>query len=202
MQGFKSILIALCVPIAFAYSGCSNSDPTGRGTGAQTGIEGQDPNEEVPTEEPGEEGEAPTDAGGAMDMGGAVDSGGGGGATDTGGGGGGATDTGGGGATDTGGGGGGGGGGPMTVDVAVDNFFFLPQTVTIKVGDTVHWDFEASGHTVTSGSSCTADGDFNSGFRSAGTSYSHTFTAAGTYDYHCIPHCASNGMMGTVIVTP
>jgi len=197
MKQVTLILLALTVPLA-----CANADPTGRETSGQRGIADNNPNDqpnEPPAEEPGEgegEGEEPgVDAGG-----GGADAGGGG--TDAGGGG---TDAGGGG-TDT------GGGGtvdaapppppprtPQTFEVAVNNNVFAPSTLTIHVGDTVKWDWEASGHTVTSGAGCADDGRFNSGLRNDGASYSQTFTAAGSYDYHCIPHC-SMGMLGLVIV--
>jgi plastocyanin len=85
---------------------------------------------------------------------------------------------------------------------------FMPSTVTIHVGDIVKWTWDTGGHTVTSGSSCTADNVFcspsntncSSGATSnAGATYSHTFTGTGTFPYFCIPHC-SFGMTGSVVV--
>ncbi len=86
---------------------------------------------------------------------------------------------------------------------------FSPSTVNISVGDTVKWTWQSDNHSVTSGSSCTADSQFcspndtscPSGFLSnTGTVYQHTFGQAGTYSYYCAQHCAS-GMVGTVNVT-
>lgn len=87
---------------------------------------------------------------------------------------------------------------------------FQPSSVTIHVGDTVMWTWDFGGHTVTSGSSCSApDNKFCSPSNiadcsasptsNAGATYSHTFTSAGTFPYFCIPHCQM-GMTGAVIV--
>ena len=105
------------------------------------------------------------------------------------------------------------GGGPQTVVVHVGpggaHAFQMPS-VTIHVGDTVEWIWDTDNHTVTSGSSCTADNKFcspsNTNCSSPNPStmnatYSHTFTAAGSFPYFCIPHCKS-GMTGNVVVQP
>jgi plastocyanin len=85
---------------------------------------------------------------------------------------------------------------------------FSPDPVNISVGDTVRWTWGSSNHSVTSGPPCSADGQFcspNDTNCSAGTLsiigsvYSHTFTQAGTYSYHCALHC-SIGMRGTINV--
>jgi glucose/arabinose dehydrogenase/plastocyanin len=86
-----------------------------------------------------------------------------------------------------------------TVEVQVDNFSFTPQTVNIKVGDTVRWVWNEGSHTVTSGSSCTKDGAFDSGLQNAGFSQSMTFSEPGPIPYFCAPHC-SFGMTGLVNV--
>lgn len=89
------------------------------------------------------------------------------------------------------------------------NTIFDPASLTIAVGDTVQWTWGSSGHSVTSGSNCAADGKFcspNDTNCAAGTTsgqnatYTHTFTAAGTYPYFCTPHCGF-GMVGTITVT-
>lgn len=87
-----------------------------------------------------------------------------------------------------------------TVDVAMNNFSFQSQDITITVGDTVRWTNLGGSHTATSGSSCTPDGKWDSGVLSAGQSYTTTFNSAGTYPYFCLPHC-SMGMTGSVTVT-
>ncbi len=89
-----------------------------------------------------------------------------------------------------------------TVTVTMSGMNFVPQTVTVNVGDTVVWsNTDSMVHTATSGSNCASDGLWNSGNMNPGTTYSYTFTQAGTYPYYCIPHC-SMGMTGTVVVNP
>jgi plastocyanin len=72
---------------------------------------------------------------------------------------------------------------------------FSPATLTIAVGDTVTWTWDSSGHTSTSDDGVSWD----SGVLGAGQTYSHTFTAAGVYPYHCTPH-RSLGMTGEIRV--
>jgi plastocyanin len=98
-----------------------------------------------------------------------------------------------------------------TVDVAVgaSGFTFSPSTVNIVVGDTVRWTWFGSGHNVRSGTPCSSpDGAFCSindtnctanPLSNSGTTYSHTFGQAGTFQYYCSAHCGS-GMKGTVVV--
>jgi nitrite reductase (NO-forming) len=79
---------------------------------------------------------------------------------------------------------------------------FDPNTVTVKVGDTVTWtNGDTTMHTVTSGTSTgtagTPDGTFDSGFLPEGATWSHTFTEAGEFPYYCTPH---PWMVGKVIV--
>ena len=100
---------------------------------------------------------------------------------------------------------------PVTHTVVVGpdgEFTFSPSSLTIHVGDTVQWTWSSSGHNVVSGSDCTADDQFCSPNDSncaqaplsgSGTTYSHTFTAEGTYPYFCSQHC-SLGMVGTITV--
>jgi len=99
-----------------------------------------------------------------------------------------------------------------TVDVAVGpggGFTFDPDTINISVGDTVRWTWGSSGHSVTSGPPCVADSQYCSpndtncspgSLSNVGTVYTHTFTNAGSYSYHCLSHCLL-GMTGTVIVS-
>ncbi|WP_198520097.1 T9SS type A sorting domain-containing protein [Lacinutrix sp. Bg11-31] len=70
---------------------------------------------------------------------------------------------------------------------------------TIEVGDTVVWDYYATGtHTVTSKAGSTESWD--SGFiaSGAGVTYSRVFTSIGTNPYECTPHPGS--MNGTITV--
>jgi plastocyanin len=76
---------------------------------------------------------------------------------------------------------------------------FNPQTVTIRIGDTVTWNNPDAGfHNVFSDDGVT----FTSGAPAAGPwTYSFTFTTAGSFGYHCQPHGSPGiGMFGTVIV--
>jgi plastocyanin len=82
-----------------------------------------------------------------------------------------------------------------TATVNIANFAFDPPTLTIKEGTTVTWtNTDSTIHTVTSDT-----GLFDSGDMAQGATFSFTFTTAGTYVYHCLPHHAK--MEGTIIVT-
>jgi plastocyanin len=80
--------------------------------------------------------------------------------------------------------------------VAIRDFDFQPRTITVKPGTTVTWvNCEPTGidaHTTTSNT-----GAWDSPFMEPGDTYSWTFSAAGTFDYHCVPHPS---MQATVIV--
>jgi len=94
--------------------------------------------------------------------------------------------------------GGGGGGGPQTVPVHIQDFKFVPDPVSIKVGDTVHWVWDNNNH------STTADGGaWDSGVRNTGDHFDHTFTSAGTFPYYCLVHGGPGGagMHSSVIVS-
>ena len=82
------------------------------------------------------------------------------------------------------------------VSIAIQNFAFNPQAITIKVGSTITWtDKDTTAHTVTSVSGPTS---FNSGPLAApGGTFKFTFTQAGTYAYHCSIHPF---MMATITV--
>jgi plastocyanin len=92
--------------------------------------------------------------------------------------------------------------------VDVQDFSFrdtqeLTSTSHIHVGDTVQWNWISGFHSTTSGPcppcSQNGDGNWNSGARS-GSSFSHTFSSAGTFPYYCNVHTIS--MTGTIIVSP
>ena len=68
-----------------------------------------------------------------------------------------------------------------------------PITVVVGVNNTVSWaNNDSSPHTITAD-----DGSFGSGNIAPGSSFTYTFTTAGTYKYHCLYH---PWMVGTVIV--
>jgi plastocyanin len=79
--------------------------------------------------------------------------------------------------------------------VSIDNFAFVPATLTVRAGSTVTWtNHDEEPHTVAA-----SDGSFHSpGMGSQGT-YSHTFPTAGKFDYICSIHPF---MHATVVVTP
>src|SRR5262249_33219463 len=77
-----------------------------------------------------------------------------------------------------------------TVTVHVVNFAFSPSNVTIQVGDTVHWVWDASNHTTTSVGGIAEQWD--SGLHNTGFTFDHTFTHAGSFQYYCIPHGQDN----------
>jgi plastocyanin len=98
----------------------------------------------------------------------------------------------------------------VTVNVGANGLTFSNavgggSTTTINVGDTVHWVWGTSGHTVTSGpctvNNCTADGNFSSGQNTLnqGATFDHVFNSADTFKYFCIPH-GTSGMQGTIVV--
>jgi len=84
-------------------------------------------------------------------------------------------------------------GGGTSVQIIMNNRSYDPKTVTIGLGGTVTWvNQEALRHDVVAD-----NGEFNSGLFGEGETFSFTFSAAGTYPYHCSIH---PGMTGTVIV--
>lgn len=96
---------------------------------------------------------------------------------------------------------------------------FEPAELTVKVGDTVAWAHRAGeAHNVVAyedaipeGAGYWASGGFESqsaaetgwesgdGAVQSGQSYTHTFEAAGTHEYYCVPHEMA-GMKGEVVV--
>jgi|SRR5690348_4311621 len=89
--------------------------------------------------------------------------------------------------------GGGGGGGGTGSDVSIKNFAFTSNNISVTKGTTVKWtNNDGVTHTVTAD-----DGSFDSGSLTNGASFSHTFSTAGTYTYHCSIHTT---MTGTVTV--
>lgn len=81
---------------------------------------------------------------------------------------------------------------------------FDPPEFTVSVGDTVRWEWDSSGHNVRpdstpAGSSWTGTPGGDDTTYDAGYAHSHTFEAAGTYDYYCAPH-QQFGMTGSFTV--
>lgn len=87
----------------------------------------------------------------------------------------------------------------LHVIVAMRNFRFVPDTVTVPVGATVTWvNCEPVGtepHTSTSDTT----GVWDSGEFAVGLRFSRRFPAAGTFPYHCTPH-RDLLMVGQIVV--
>ena len=78
-----------------------------------------------------------------------------------------------------------------TVDVRIQNSAYYPDSITISPGDTIKWtNLDSDIHTV-------VGTDFSSDNLSYEQLYEHTFTKAGTYNYHC---SIDPSMKGIVIV--
>lgn len=86
-------------------------------------------------------------------------------------------------------------------DVAIHNFAFSPQNLTVHVGDTVTWtQLDTFQHTVTSN-----DGEpplFDSGLLSLNQTFAYTFNVPGNFAYYCIPHVSNPKMHGVITVLP
>lgn len=82
----------------------------------------------------------------------------------------------------------------MAASVSIVNFAFSPATVHLKVGGTVTWtNKDATAHTATD-----LNGSFDSGSLATDRTFSHTFSVAGTYTYHCTIH--STMASATIVV--
>ena len=77
--------------------------------------------------------------------------------------------------------------------VKIDNFTFIPATITVPVNSTVTWvNKDDVPHVVASD-----DGLFKSKGLDTDDTYSYTFTKAGTYPYFCAIHPK---MVGKIVV--
>jgi amicyanin len=78
--------------------------------------------------------------------------------------------------------------------VTIANMAFSPSQITVNKGDTVTWtNNDSMTHTVTSDTGSELD----SGDIQPGSTYSHTFNQAGSFQYHCSIHPS---MRGTIVV--
>ena len=80
--------------------------------------------------------------------------------------------------------------------VAIRGFNFQPDTIRIAPGTVVTW-VNCEPETVDAHTSTSEDGLWDSPFLAPGESYTRTFSAAGNFDYFCVPHPF---MRGVVIV--
>jgi plastocyanin len=80
---------------------------------------------------------------------------------------------------------------PGNVEVAIHDFYFDPQTVTVSVGTNVAWNnLGAFTHTADSDTGLWDSGDIPSG-----GAYSRIFDTAGTFAYHCDFHPSMKGIV-------
>jgi plastocyanin len=93
-----------------------------------------------------------------------------------------------------------------TTNVDIVNFAYSPATVTVKLGDTIHWTntTPTTSHTSTSDTT-NPDGSagvhwWSSGTILHGATFDFLFTAAGAFTYHCTIHPTL--MKGTISVAP
>lgn len=87
-----------------------------------------------------------------------------------------------------------GGSGGTNNSVSIASMAFSSSSLTVASGTAVKWtNNDAITHTVTAD-----DGSFDSGNIAPGGTYSHAFSGAGTYAYHCSIH---TGMKGKVVVS-
>lgn len=77
--------------------------------------------------------------------------------------------------------------------IAIENFKFLPATLTVTAGSDVTWvNHDGEPHTITS-----TDRQFGSSAMDTGDRYTYKFTKPGTYTYFCTVHPF---MTGTITV--
>src|SRR5215471_7571766 len=73
-------------------------------------------------------------------------------------------------------------------------FSFTPSPLSVPKGTTVTWtNGDEITHTVTSGAPGKKDARFEGRLAGKGTTFTHTFTEPGTYQYHCERHQAMTG---------
>jgi len=76
---------------------------------------------------------------------------------------------------------------PGLNEVFIENSAFIPSTITVAANTEITWmNKDGISHTVTSDTG----NELNSGNISANGSWSHIFTVAGTFTYHCTIHTA------------
>ena len=93
---------------------------------------------------------------------------------------------------------------PPAGGISVSNNEFNPATKTVAVGATVQWAWNTCAGDPYGGQTCVShsvtfdDGSTSSPLKDQGT-FSRSFAAPGTYNYHCSVHVAQ-GMVGTITV--
>ena len=78
----------------------------------------------------------------------------------------------------------------QTNSVSIRNSAFDPADITVTAGTTVAWtNDDSTAHTVTSDTNSI----FDSGNLNPGQTFTHTFSDAGTFAYHCNYHASMHG---------
>jgi plastocyanin len=87
---------------------------------------------------------------------------------------------------------------PGTVHQVSWGYDVSAASITIAAGDTVQWNWDQSSapgfHNLESGTRASPTLEFSCPYQYAG-SCSHTFTASGSYPYHCDPHGTMNAII-------
>ena len=96
-----------------------------------------------------------------------------------------------------------GGAAPRVHGVEIRASVFTPQNLSINLGDTVRWhaveyNSDPNNYQHSTTENTTGTPLWDSGLMNNGTYFAHTFTQAGTYNYHCSSH---PNMYGTVVVS-
>ena len=80
-------------------------------------------------------------------------------------------------------------------------FTFVPADITVRAGSTIEWHWESGAHTITSGTPCTADGQFlTEPLSEVNPVVSFVVPSGPTFiPYFCTPHCKSS-MVGTITI--
>ncbi|HXN76742.1 MAG TPA: plastocyanin/azurin family copper-binding protein [Gemmatimonadaceae bacterium] len=91
---------------------------------------------------------------------------------------------------------------PPADGISVSNNMFTPDTKTVAVGTVIKWAWNSCTGDAYNGQTCvshsvTFDDGTTSPTQDQGT-YSRTFNAAGTYNYHCSVH--GTAMSGSITV--
>ena len=68
-------------------------------------------------------------------------------------------------------------------NVDIQSGTYVPENLTISVGDSVRWTISAYGSNGNPHSATADNGDFDSGMMNLGSSFMHTFTSTGTWSY-------------------
>ncbi len=88
-----------------------------------------------------------------------------------------------------------------TFSVDVRDFEFSPSTIlTVRIGDTIHWEWKNGFHTTTSTSIPAGAATWDAPITSSTMTFNYVPTVLGTYNYKCTPH-ESMGMVGSFTVT-